>query len=130
MVACCLVVLSSAYATSSIPFSAVDHLQLINSETSFSSESQNNFELGVISPCPEGLSAMGWLDGLVICSSAVGFVDQSFVDDLVHEVESIQRSHDLSYGEKIVYLSDLMTQHSLLSQEVSDCSESQHPVAH
>ena len=121
MVLCCFAVLSavplSAYATSLSQSSMIDHSQFINSEPSVLSAGQNNFELGVIGPCPQGLSVMAWWDGIVICSSPEGLVSQFLVADLINELESIQRNHDLSNDEKIVYLSDLMRQHSLLSQD-------------
>ena len=97
----------SSYAASLNQTNAFDTYNLSSSAQQLSSASQTNFELGVMAPCPQGFSLMGWLDGVVICSSAeVGFDHQSLF--LVNELEFIQRNSDLSYDEKINALIGVM----------------------
>ena len=95
----------SAYAASLNQTNAFAAYNLSSSAQRSSAASQTNSELGVIAPCPQGFSLMGWLDGVVICSLAeVGFDHQS----LINELESIQSNSDLSYDEKIMDLIGVM----------------------
>ena len=86
-------------------------------------ESDNNFDIGVIGPCPQGMSVMGWWDRVVICSNA--------------EAQTVNQIRGLDHTELVEVTAEAIAPAQLCSHELAHifgdlevCTKAHHDELH